>query len=304
MILTPATQGLDSLLQDSRLRIPLCHETPTGTRLRSLRANSVVPFGYFSEPGANGLIDVIDEVTFAAAERELFRSLTKPSDGWISRWFHRPVSLRLSRLLVRSPLHPNHVSLFAAAVGVSAGWVLAGGAYSSQVAGAALLELQSLLDGCDGEMSRATYRGSRLGAWLDTVGDDLSNYSFFAGASFALSRSAGPLIYEICGVSTLGLGLVTSGLLYWRLYRMGSGDLLAHPLLGQESDSRFVRAVRPLFKRDTFIVMLFAAAVFDELGPALVASAAAAFVLFARLVHIELGLYRKHRSSRTEAVTV
>src|SRR5262249_28043354 len=96
--------------------------------------------------------------------------------------------------------------------------------------GAVLFQAQSVLDGCDGEMSRLTFRGSRLGEWLDTIGDDLTNYGFFAGAACGLYASSGRAVYLALGALTVTCGFVGSGLEYRYLIRIGSGDLLKYPL--------------------------------------------------------------------------
>ena len=41
-----------------------------------------------------------------------------------------------------------------------------------------------------------SHRGSRLGEWLDTIGDDLTNYGFFGGAGVGLYRATGQ--HSIC----------------------------------------------------------------------------------------------------------
>ena len=43
------------------------------------------------------------------------------------------------------------------------------------VAGFACQHLQSILDGCDGELARVRLQQSKLGAWLDTFVDDVLN---------------------------------------------------------------------------------------------------------------------------------
>jgi CDP-L-myo-inositol myo-inositolphosphotransferase len=150
--------------------------------------------------------------------------------------------------------------------------------------GAILFQAQSVLDGCDGELSRVTYRGSHLGQWLDTVGDDLTNYGFFTGLAWGLyasthsTHSTHSIFYLVAGAIVVSCGLLTSGIEYRYLIRIGSGDLLAYPLgIGKapgadETKSgigRFLDVISPLFKRDSFVLMTLLAVAIGLAGPIL-----------------------------------
>jgi phosphatidylglycerophosphate synthase len=113
-------------------------------------------------------------------------------------------------------------------------------------------------------MSRLTFRGSRLGEWLDTVGDDLTNYGYFTGASWGLYTATQNQLYLIAGAIILICGALSSGIEYAYLIKIGSGDLLKYPLgigkaPGGAEDkgplARAVDAISPLFKRDTFVLL-------------------------------------------------
>ncbi|MFO0571142.1 MAG: hypothetical protein U0263_36255 [Polyangiaceae bacterium] len=137
--------------------------------------------------------------------------------------------------------------------------------------GAFLFQMQSILDGCDGEMSRVSYRGSLTGEWLDTVGDDLTNYGFFAGAAWGLHAATGQTLYLAAGAVTVACGLLASGIEYRYLIRIGSGDLLKYPISAQtEASEGLFAKVQPLFKRDTFVFVTFLAALAHALGPMLI----------------------------------
>ena len=105
------------------------------------------PFGFPT-------IDVVDDESARRTEKALFRSLRKPQDGWTARWLNRYVSLTLSRLLVKTDLTPNQVSVGILAIGLYGAYLAAMGSYWSMLAGAFLFQMQSILDGCDGEIDR------------------------------------------------------------------------------------------------------------------------------------------------------
>jgi len=73
--------------------------------------------------------------------------------------------------------------------------LIATGGYAAAVAGFGLAQLQSVLDGCDGELARVRFQQSAIGEWLDTITDDVLTWrSSPAGPGLANSgarRSGG-----------------------------------------------------------------------------------------------------------------
>ena len=208
------------------------------------------------------------------ATRALLRSLRKPHDGWVSRGLNRPVSLTVTRALVWTPIRPNTLSVAILAVGLASAWLAARGHRGALAWAGVLFHLQSVLDGCDGELSRLTFRGSRLGAWLDTIGDDLTNYAFFAASAIGLHRMGLGALPLALGATGVGVGVLASGIEYRYLVRIGSGDLLEYPLgFGNDPEpatrpsllTRALGCIRPMFKRDFFVFVAMLAAI---TGPA------------------------------------
>jgi phosphatidylglycerophosphate synthase len=241
-------------------------------------------------------INVVDAASARRAGRAAFVALRKPQDGWTARWLNRYISLPISRLLVKTPLTPNQVSVGILAIGLYGAYLASRGDYRSALLGAFLFQMQSILDGCDGEMSRVTYRGSLAGEWLDTVGDDVTNYSFFFGAGWGLYHTTGWLPYLVAGLVVVTCGVIASGLEYRYLIRIGSGDLLKYPLSAGEGASGLVAAIQPLFKRDTFVFLTFLAAVFSLLGPMLLIFAAGAVGVLFNVLKTEQRMAREKRA--------
>jgi CDP-L-myo-inositol myo-inositolphosphotransferase len=242
-------------------------------------------------------VEVVDSRSARRAERALFRSLRKPQDGWTARWLNRYVSLAISRFLVRTRLTPNQVSVGILAIGLYGAFLASRGTYSSMLAGAALFQAQSILDGCDGEMSRVSYRGSHLGEWLDTIGDDVTNYAFFAGAAAGLHAATGSGIYLAAGLVTVLSGVTASLIEYRYLLKIGSGDLLKYPTSQTATGTGALAAIAPLFKRDTFVFLTLVAAALDLLGPMLVVFAAAAVGILANVLAAEVKMARERRQA-------
>jgi phosphatidylglycerophosphate synthase len=172
--------------------------------------------------------------------------------------------------------------------------------------GAFLFQMQSILDGCDGEMSRVTSRGSHLGEWLDTVGDDLTNYGFFAGTAVGMYKATGWWPYLLAGGVTVGCGVIASAIEYRYLYKIGSGDLLKYPLgvgtapsTSQEQKGTIARgfdAIAPIFKRDTFVLLTFIGAVAGLLGPFLLVFACGGIGILIAVFKAELRMARERRA--------
>jgi phosphatidylglycerophosphate synthase len=332
-----ARLGLRALLADRRIKIPITAEMDRKSLLEyratspSVRVpvNLVVFRGTLAwasenlvgetrllpcggEPNAPSSrfgfdpILVTDEASAARAKKALMRALRKPQDGWTSTYLNRGISLWLTERLVATRLRPNQVSVAILGVGLLGAYFASRGTYPTMLAGAFLFQAQSVLDGCDGEMSRITFQGSRAGEWLDTVGDDLTNYGFFAGAAWGLYRSTGLPLYLALGAVTVGSGIVGSAIEYRYLIRIGSGDLLKYPIgVGKAAGAggrrsflgHMADAISPLFKRDTFVFLTLIGAALGILGPFLAIFAAGAVGV---LVAVLLAERRMARAARAE----
>jgi len=206
-------------------------------------------------------IRVLDRESARAAERALLLSLRKPIDGFVSRHLNRYISLFVSKHLVRTGVRPNAVTVFIMLFGIGAGLAAAvARPWWMLVLAGALFQLQSILDGCDGEIARLTYRFSRAGQWLDTLGDDTTNWLFTFGLAFGQARALGlPWLYAAGGVIVFAQ-LWSALLMYQRIIRMGTGDLLALPNLvtGPPPSGAWGKAVKALHvasKKDTFTLV-------------------------------------------------
>jgi len=117
-------------------------------------------------------IDVDDPAALKRAENALLTTLRdKPNDGPISRYFNRPLSMKISRWLVNKRISPNYISLVSFICSALAAGLFAFGNYSTLIIGGILAQFASIVDGCDGEVARLKFQSSRYGGWLDAVMD-------------------------------------------------------------------------------------------------------------------------------------
>jgi CDP-L-myo-inositol myo-inositolphosphotransferase len=254
-------------------------------------------------PGGRGFaLRVTDRALARDAERCLLLSLKKDADGLVSRVINRRVSLFCTRFLVRTGLVPNHLTIAIMALGVASGifaalaepwwWLVLGGA---------LFQAQSILDGCDGEIARLTYRFSRLGQWLDSVGDDLTNYSFFLGLAIGQARAQElSWLYAFGGV-VFALQWAASGINYQRLIRLGTGDLLAIPNMvtggtPRGAVGRVIKALHVIAKRDTFVLLVAVLAAVQLPLVALFGYAAGSVGMFVGVLMNELRIREAERA--------
>ncbi len=114
------------------------------------------------------------------ATKMLLQILVKPTeDSPVSRYIYRPLSRPLTQLLVRTPITANQVSYAVGVIGLIGCYLTALAGQNNLIWGAALVFIAGIIDGCDGEISRLRLTSSSFGAWLDTVIDELTTFSYF-----------------------------------------------------------------------------------------------------------------------------
>lgn len=150
----------------------------------------------------------------AAAQRLLYRILIKPQDNVISRFIFRPLSLRLTKLLVHTPVTANMLSVTVGLMVVVACILTATNDMRLVIAGAAVQALSGYIDCCDGEIARLKLLSSRFGAWLDTLVDEFSTLSYMAAIGWHCHLHWGNPGWDVWTVGIV-VGLATYG---WSIY--------------------------------------------------------------------------------------
>ena len=144
-----------------------------------------------------------DPASRRAAEAALYERLGRAGDGWFTRVVDRRFSRWLTRRLLPTGIAPNTVTLVSILIGIVGGSCFALGVPGMAAIGALLFLASTIIDGCDGEIARLTFRESVFGARLDILGDNLVHLFLFGGIAIGLyRRSADPAI------ATLGVALV------------------------------------------------------------------------------------------------
>ena len=132
-------------------------------------------------------IDVDDPAAFKKAEQALLNRLRdKPNDGPVARYLNRPISVRISRHLVKRDVTPNQISLFSFLCSLLAAGLFALGGDPALLLGGVLAQFASIIDGCDGEVARLKYQSSDFGGWFDAVLDRYADAFLLFGLTWHL----------------------------------------------------------------------------------------------------------------------
>lgn len=180
---------------------------------------------------------------------KLLLSTMKPTDGIYAR-NNRRISLRITRLLLNTPVTANAVTMFTLGASVVAGLLMAEGTYVTLLAGAVLAWIASMLDGVDGEIARAKFQASEFGHWLEMVCDYTFYVAVVAGHGVGLYRQTGQAVWLDLGIAA-SIGVVVSfAVIAWlkRGYaqREPDGDyyVALQRTVGTHSSNPFYRVMR------------------------------------------------------------
>ncbi len=214
--------------------------------------------------GKEFAVRVTDRQSWKQARKCLLLSLRKPLDGFVSRHINRHISTFVTGIIVPWGIRPNQLTFVIMLIGIMSGVFAAmSGYWWALVLSGLCFQGQSILDGCDGEIARLTYRFSKTGQWLDTIGDDLTNYAFYAGLTVGVGKLYGAYWLYLLGAVTFVFQWATSITMYQRIYKMGTGDLLAIPDVftkdqknARGARGKIVRFLRIATKKDSFSLVL------------------------------------------------
>jgi phosphatidylglycerophosphate synthase len=168
-------------------------------------------------------IRVVDPADLAGAEQTIRRASYKDTDSMIAR-FNRRISLPISVALIRTPLTANQLSVILVAIGFYSGWLFSLGHYWTGVLAAFLSLAASVLDGCDGEIARLKYQESKLGCWIETIGDYSYYLAIFIGLTIGVVRKTHIDTYYWFGSIALVGTLLSFAILIFLRSRITTGN--------------------------------------------------------------------------------
>jgi phosphatidylglycerophosphate synthase len=139
-------------------------------------------------PAAGVALRITRPEEVATVERRLVAAAGNVRDGRLDRALNRRLSRPLTRLVARTPLAPNHVTILALLLGLGGAALVACHGYLAPLSGVLLLQAASVLDCCDGELARLRLEESALGHWLDVAGDTITHAALFAAIGIVTWR--------------------------------------------------------------------------------------------------------------------
>jgi phosphatidylglycerophosphate synthase len=174
-----------------------------------------------------GAMRVGDEASRRRAESAVFADLLRGDLGFVARYLNKPVSFFITRhLLCRLPVTPNQVTLGAGVLGLLGALCIATGKSALMIWGFFLAHLQSILDGCDGELARVRFQQSAMGEWLDTLVDDGLNIAIFAALGFGFYRATGENLLLAAGLIASLMHIAYDVVALTEIRRQGEGGEL------------------------------------------------------------------------------
>ncbi|MDB4987672.1 MAG: uncharacterized protein JWN04_2850 [Myxococcaceae bacterium] len=155
----------------------------------------------------------------------------------VNLWLHRPLAYAFCKLIFRTSVTPNQVTLLAIFLGLSAAACWVEGSRSAMIWGGALLWIAAIMDGADGILARAKNMQSAFGRALDGTADMLVGLSTAAACLwhlFATGADWTTILLGLCAVGLTGFHLNLYDFykeLHLRLTRLdrgGEGDDAEH----------------------------------------------------------------------------
>jgi phosphatidylglycerophosphate synthase len=215
-------------------------------------------------------IELGDEAARRRAEWAVIRTMNKSFEGPVDALINWRFSMRITRVLARRSLAvtPNHVTLAAIAVGLVAAWLASRGGHALAALAGVLLEVNSILDSCDGELARLRFQYSKLGQWLDNLSDDIVDNVFLIGVGIGLGGA-----WRWLGLAAAAGRWLVALTTYVSVYRRtGTGDVFAFrwwfeadkPTADAVYDPRSpITWLRSLGRRDTYVFVWMIALLVD-----------------------------------------
>jgi phosphatidylglycerophosphate synthase len=205
----------------------------------------------------------MDQNRMGAAEVRRLLSLDKTRDEahnqWVVHFLLRPLSVRLSPLLIRAGIGANAVTLAGLALSVTLPVMALLPPLPGALAIAVAATIFLLTDCMDGDIARATATASRWGGYLDAVTDLVHRFALYVALGLLAQQQAdfswGPLV----GAGSAWLSLAARWCRSHREARDAGGDVYARHNAPRPAD---------------YIFFFFAG--LDQLLPVLLIAAAAA----------------------------
>lgn len=163
------------------------------------------------------------------AELLVVKYIIDNTGGYIAKNINKRISIPISLQLAKTRVHPNILTIINMIVGFLSAYYVLQGTYWQVVLGGLLFQLASVFDGVDGEVAKFTFKVSKIGGWLDTIGDNGTLLLFLIAVSVLYFKNTSTVAASII-VTMLFVGLFWFiGMIVWYLRKFSeSGSLVAY----------------------------------------------------------------------------
>ena len=123
----------------------------------------------------------------------------------VDRYIIRPPAALLVRVLFKTSVTPNQLTMFSFLFGLAAGAAYLGGTPAFFALGGVLAMISTIFDCGDGMLARGKAITSRYGAFLDLFLDRIADFVVLSGAAFGYFKFTQNIRFLIFGLVTIGL---------------------------------------------------------------------------------------------------
>lgn len=289
-----AILGADDLQRMGELT-PQVHENLLDHALPILLAKGFEAKSYSA--GKEDCFPLYHRADVSRGERFLGEYIRSTCGSWVARTINKRISIPISLILTRFRVRPNAITVFNMLLGLASGIGTGGMTNTSLLVGAIMFQSASIIDGCDGEVAKLTFRTTKFGQYIDTLADNSALLSFLIGLVIHQYRIAGALSATLLGAPLLiGLAGLLGTMIHYLYHHSDSASLVAF-------EKQFVDRLRPdkhprivwflkhakyLIKKDFFSMFFLVLAIFNILPLALVFATLAVWIGFVLIVYLRI----------------
>jgi phosphatidylglycerophosphate synthase len=186
------------------------------------------------------VIEITSVSDIDAAAQFVYRERILP----VSTRTNAPIALSLARILAKTKVRPNHVSLSGAVIMALACLLIGTGEFMFQAFAAVLIQIGWTLDLTDGTLARITRQTSKAGQWLDTIVDHSTMFGIPFSIAFGASVATGDLYWVAIGF----IGVLSMILMRISILLNSSESTVLNDLESSSEKSFFSKMVRMPFR--------------------------------------------------------
>lgn len=220
-----------------------------------------VPGARDADPGGALLEFVTDDTARRRAEWEVVARSRKQSDSAMAKWFDRHISTALTRQLLDTDVTPNRITIGNTVMGVLGALLLLAGPYGLQLAGAFLLVLTVIFDGCDGEIARIKFLESSSGRRLDFFTDNVVNAIAIPAAGLGHYLRGGAPFFYYASIANFLLAVGSIAPVYYLFFRRHKAAVASD---GSPERADLYKTAEGMSGRD-FVYLIFGLALFGRI---------------------------------------